>query len=56
MAGVRLKGNGQLLEFYAVPPENDPEVDEPTELGWERLSRTADVLATQGKTLRDFLL
>ncbi len=41
MVGVRLKGNGDLIEFYAVPRKSSKQTDQPEDAGWERLFERA---------------
>ncbi len=41
MIGVRLKGNGDLIEFYAVPRKSSKQADQPEDVGWERFFERA---------------
>lgn len=41
MVGIRLKGNGDLIEFYAVPRKSGKQADEPEDADWERLFECA---------------
>jgi len=41
MAGVQLRGNGELIEFYAIPSSGGPPGDMPEATGWEKLFKAA---------------
>jgi hypothetical protein len=47
MAGVRLKGNGELIEFYAVPPASGRPGEPAKDAGWERLFKAAGLDMTR---------
>jgi serine/threonine-protein kinase len=41
MAGVQLRGNGELIEFYAIPSAGGPPGGMPEGAGWEKLFKAA---------------
>ncbi|MBN1270631.1 MAG: protein kinase [Candidatus Aminicenantes bacterium] len=53
MVGLRLKGNGDLIEFYAVPDTNVEKRNETAEVKWEPLFEHANLNLEQFKIVSD---
>ena len=53
MVGVRLKGNGDLIEFYALPQKDSDLRSELKDSGWERVFESAGLDLGQFKEIED---